>query len=602
MDRQTTYIGAVPSAKDVANLGQFTMTALAKLSAGVLGTNTAVNGFTCIPTTPASLAVSLTAGEIYQIENLEQSASSTLAADSTHTILKQGIMLDAVTIGITPPSTSGYSQCFLIEVQYNDLDTATTVLNYFNSSNPLLPFYGPPVGGTGSGAAQSTVRKGAVAYQVKAGTAATTGTQTVPSADAGWTGLFLITVANGASTITSGNIVTLTSAPFIPVTLPAIPAAFQANTWISAVAGGSANALTASISPAPAALTGLKIRLTATYTNTTTATFNLNQLGALTIVDGTGSAVSPGAIHAGAILNLDYTGSAWQLTGPAAVNPLGPYYGVDTGSANAMSVTGLGTPATGTFYIIKKSAAANTGATTLSIGGVTANLVFSDSVALVGLEWPGNAYGMVDYDGSNYRLLTRPKSPIVGQPLVYDISNASGTYTPSVNCTLVEAYGWGNGGPGATTSSLGGWAGGGSGAYCWGIYAVTPGVGVSYVVPGVVAAGSNGAATTFGAFFTAGGGGKATNNTPGTGGTGTGGQINISGVAGGTGFLTNGNDVFVGVGAPAFQSSQTSAIFGGATAAQGSYPGGGGASGNSGSGNHTGGNGAAGRLVIREIG
>jgi len=50
------------------------MVAIAKLSAAVLGITTTVNGFACTPTTPATLSVVLTAGEVYQVENLEQSS------------------------------------------------------------------------------------------------------------------------------------------------------------------------------------------------------------------------------------------------------------------------------------------------------------------------------------------------------------------------------------------------------------------------------------------------------------------------------------------------------------------------------------------------
>jgi hypothetical protein len=196
MDRQTIYFGQIPLETDLLHAEQNTMVAFAKTAAAFLGTNTVVNSFTCTPTTPASLNVLLTAGEIYQLEDLEATAWPSLAANTQYEILKQGIQLAPATFGITPPTTVGYSQVYLIEVQYQDLDTGSVVLPYYNASVPSQPFAGPG----NAGSAQNTVRQGIVASQVKAGVAAATGSQVAPSADAGWTGLFLITVANGATT------------------------------------------------------------------------------------------------------------------------------------------------------------------------------------------------------------------------------------------------------------------------------------------------------------------------------------------------------------------------------------------------------------------
>src|SRR5258708_40049182 len=106
------------------------MVALAKLAAGVLGQTTIVNAFTCAPTTPASLSVLLTPGEIAQLEHLEQTTSSSLPADLAHTILKQGIQLNTATFGIPPPATTVFSQVFVIEVQYQDLDSGLFTLAY----------------------------------------------------------------------------------------------------------------------------------------------------------------------------------------------------------------------------------------------------------------------------------------------------------------------------------------------------------------------------------------------------------------------------------------------------------------------------------------
>jgi hypothetical protein len=314
MDRYTYYSGEVLPLQGLLQAQQSTMVALATQAQMAIGTGTLVDGFTCTPTIPASLNVLLTAGSIYQQENLEATNWSGLNSDTAHSIMKQGILLDPVTLGITPPVTTGYSQVYLIEVQYADSDTGSTVLPYYNASNPASPYSGPGNAGT----AQNTMRKGIVAIQVKAGTAAPTGTQTAPSADAGWVGLFTVTVANGASTITSGNIVTLASAPFLAPNgkLPLIPTGVLNNTWTYATDTGSADALAVALTPAPSAYTaGMEVHLIkgASPNATATPTLNVNGLGNKTIVRLEGGPIAPSDLQAGGSYQFMYDGTYFRV-------------------------------------------------------------------------------------------------------------------------------------------------------------------------------------------------------------------------------------------------------------------------------------------------
>lgn len=79
---------------------------------------------------------------------------------------------------------------------------------------------------------------------------------------------------------------------------------------------GTADAITATISPAPTSLAAFQsVIFTATATNlTATPTLNLNGLGAKTIKKGNG-ALSASDIQAGATYLVIYDGSAWQLFG-----------------------------------------------------------------------------------------------------------------------------------------------------------------------------------------------------------------------------------------------------------------------------------------------
>jgi hypothetical protein len=211
MDRQIVYNGAIPLDTDQLLQSKNTMIGLGMLIKALLGTSTLVDGLACTPTGPASLQVLVGPGSIYAIENVDGTAYGSLAADTTHQIMKQGISLDTLTLNCPAPGTTGQSINYLIEVAYQDTDAGSTVLPYYNSSNPAVAYNGP----NNSGTSQNTVREGQCIVNVKAGVAATTGSQTTPAPNAGFTGLWVVTVANGQTTITSPNIALAAAAPFI---------------------------------------------------------------------------------------------------------------------------------------------------------------------------------------------------------------------------------------------------------------------------------------------------------------------------------------------------------------------------------------------------
>lgn len=211
MDRQLIYPGQIPLETDLLNTNKNTMIALAKIAAAILGTTTQANGLSVVPTSPTSLQVLVNPGEIYSLQNIDSTAYSSIAADTTHQIFKQGISLDQVTLSCPAPGVAGQSINYLIEAAYQDTDALPVVLPYYNASNPSTAYSGPNNAGT----TNNTVRQGRISLVAKAGTAATTGTQTTPAADSGYTGLYVVTVANGQTQITSGNITTATSAPLL---------------------------------------------------------------------------------------------------------------------------------------------------------------------------------------------------------------------------------------------------------------------------------------------------------------------------------------------------------------------------------------------------
>lgn len=212
MDRQIVYPGQIPLETDLLNTNRNTMLALGKLAAAIFGTGGLVNGLAVAPTSPASLDVSIGAGEIYQLANVDDTAYSSLPADTTDTVVKQGILLQPTTLACPAPSAAGFSIDYLIEAKFEESDTGSVVLPYYNASNPQQAFSGP----NNTGAAQAVTRSGTVSLQAKPGIAATTGTQTAPAVDAGYIALAVVTVANGQTTITSGDITAQASSSILP--------------------------------------------------------------------------------------------------------------------------------------------------------------------------------------------------------------------------------------------------------------------------------------------------------------------------------------------------------------------------------------------------
>lgn len=248
MDRVTIYPGAIPLETDLLSTNKNVMIALSKLSAAMLGIGTIANGFAVTPTGPASLQVVAAPGEIYSLQNVDGTAYSSIAADTTHQIVKQGILLDSSTLSCPAPTTSGQSINYLIQVAYQDLDANPVVLPYYNASNPSQAYSGP----ANSGVAQNTSRRGVAVIQVKAGASATTGSQVTPAPDVGYVGLYVVTVAFGQTTITSGSISQYSGAPLLP---SGLLQAMQTAATTGAADIGTAGAYAANFTPAITALT-----------------------------------------------------------------------------------------------------------------------------------------------------------------------------------------------------------------------------------------------------------------------------------------------------------------------------------------------------------
>lgn len=383
MDRVLVYPGALPQDSDQLNAGLFALIGQAFLNQALLGSSTVVAGLACTPTSPASLTVNVGVGSIYQMDQVDAASYGSLGTN-TNTVLKQGILSTAQALAITPPATTGFSQVYLVEAALQDVDTGSQVLSYYNSANPAQPFSGP----ANSGSSNYTIRSCKCTIALKAGVAATTGTQVTPSADVGYVGLFAITVANGQTQITSTSIAQLTTAPFFP-TLPQVPYDVQQQNYVYAGQDtGTANTYVITFAagqPQPSSYkAGMRVVFKALNANTGASTINVNGLGAVAIRRATGVALSAADINSGQIVELTYDGTVFQMAnylGAGATSNTNTVvdipYVADTGTQNAIVATYSPaiTSLTDGLYLAVKLANTITGAATVNVNGLGAKAI-----------------------------------------------------------------------------------------------------------------------------------------------------------------------------------------------------------------------------------
>lgn len=204
MDRIFKYSKTIVLDTDFLSTSKNGMLGLGKLTSFLLnGTTTLAHGLNATQTTSPSLSITLAAGQIYSFVVVDATAYGSLAADTTHSVMKQAFNVDPVNVGpFTVPGTVGQSANHLVQAQYVETDSGSQVLPYYNSSNPTIPQSGP----NNTGTSQPTVRGGTISLAIKAGTPVATGSQVTPAPDSGWIGLWVVTIAQGASTIVNANI------------------------------------------------------------------------------------------------------------------------------------------------------------------------------------------------------------------------------------------------------------------------------------------------------------------------------------------------------------------------------------------------------------
>ena len=292
MDRSIEYTQEQIRSTDFLFAQRATMIGLSKLAKAMFGAGTVVEGLPVSSNSPAALNVLVGTGQIYSIQSVDSSAYGILAADTTHTILKQGLLMDAATIATAAPTTAGYSINYLIQSTLSETDTNPLVLPYFNSANPSQPLSGQ----NNSGATQATQRQDLCIVSALPGAAATTGTQTTPAPSVGYVGLAVVTVAYGQTTVTAANISVYSAVPQITSILQMM----QSSSSIYAADTGTANAYSIALTPAPSLLSdGMIVTFKALNANTGASTLNVNGIGAKALVNQDGTTLAANLITVG---------------------------------------------------------------------------------------------------------------------------------------------------------------------------------------------------------------------------------------------------------------------------------------------------------------
>ena len=296
----------------------------------ILGTGPYASGLACTPTSPASLSVNIAPGRLYSVQNVDTTAYSTLGTNSTQ-ITKQGISAAVVQLACAAPVTPGYSVNFLLEATYADSDTGLTVLPYYNAANPASAWSGPG----NSGASQPTARQGIITLQAKPGIAAATGTQTTPAPDAGYVGLWVVTVAYGATQILSGNITQAPGAPFF-TTLPNVLTTPVANGIYLQLIGRTPAETLVNVTPTNTGYPeGDLRRYGCVANNSATAVQTANAIGinAAFLVSAAGGSpvfVPPGTWYYNAMVSTgNATYGASSIYGAGRLSQLSPATGID---------------------------------------------------------------------------------------------------------------------------------------------------------------------------------------------------------------------------------------------------------------------------------
>jgi hypothetical protein len=326
MDRVIVQPGAVPQDTDILSSNRNPMIAFGYLAQAMVGVGTCIAGLAVTPAL-TGMTVNVAQGVIFSNQTIDAIGYGSLPAD-TNPLVKMGINFDGLTNFPTPaPASVGTSIDYLIEAAFLESDGGSAFLPYYNAANPSQPYSGPG----NDGIPQYTLRQQRVGLQIKAGSAATTGTQTIPATDIGYVPLAVVTIAYGQTSVSTGNITTHPQAPYIKTNL----AVGQLRTKMSANLTLVVNATTGSDTLGNGTLVypyaTHQAAVNSALANYDTGGFNIT-------INSTGSFTAPvfvnGALTGGGILQFVGNGTTNISTTNAHA-----FYVVENGAVSAQGLT-----------------------------------------------------------------------------------------------------------------------------------------------------------------------------------------------------------------------------------------------------------------------
>jgi hypothetical protein len=279
-------------------------------------------------------------------------------------------------------------------------------------------------GGTAGGTADAltiTLTPAITAYaagQVFQFVASAANATTTPTINVNSLGAKSIKRQNGA-TIQPGDIpagallqASYNGTDFLLTSTTAVQASSFAPLW-GGTAGGTADALTITLTPAITAYTtGRILQFISSAANaTTTPTLNINALGVKTIKRQNGAAIQPGDIPASSLVQIAYNGTDFLLTGVTAVQAsnFGALWGgTASGTADALTITlapAITAYTTGQIFQFTSSAPNATATPTLNINSVGVRTIKRQSgAAMQAGDISAGALVQVAYNGTDFLL------------------------------------------------------------------------------------------------------------------------------------------------------------------------------------------------------
>jgi len=207
--------GQIPRTLDTLTIQRNALVALSRLAEDLLLGETDADNVTYPvlvagfkPAYPGNMNVNFGAGRVYEQAAVDTGTFGSAGVDA-RLVYQQGEYEASSLTFAAAPATVGHSRIDLVQVTRAEVDENGAVLLYYNSAQPNVPLNGP----AGNNAAQSQDRTQKATLAIKQGTSGVS--PVAPTADAGYTALFYVTIANGQTTITAPNVTQVATAPFI---------------------------------------------------------------------------------------------------------------------------------------------------------------------------------------------------------------------------------------------------------------------------------------------------------------------------------------------------------------------------------------------------